>query len=874
MKVSLNWIKQYLDFELPAIDDLERKIGAQLGAIEETENLGEKYKGVVVARIVACADHPNADRLHVCTIDDGGITQGVNRDQHGYVQVVCGAPNAREGILVAWLPPGTTVPETYNKEPFVLEARELRGVVSNGMLASARELALGTDHNGIVEIDIDAKPGDEFAEVYQLDDQIIDIENKMFTHRPDCFGQLGVAREISGILGQQFVSPDWYKTPQTSVLGHGGDLPLEVRNELPDLVPRFMAVVLSDITIKPLPLLWQTYLLRAGVRPINSVVDITNLLMLLTGQPLHAYDYDKVKALCGGEKAVLAVRYPRQGEKLLLLNGKEIEPRSEAIMIATDKQAIGLGGVMGGGDTEVDEHTKNIILECATFDMYSIRRTSMAHGVFTDAVTRFNKGQSPLQNDRIVSEALRMLGEYADAKLASDIIDDNHAAGRAWVHPPVPVSVSFVNQRLGLKLSADDMKRLLENVEFTVEVRHSREGGNPVEQGSAGSAATSDWVPNQVGSDDSELLVTAPFWRTDIELREDVVEEVGRLYGYDHLPLELPTRTIEPTKKDPLLALKQAVRENLARGGANEVLTYSFVHGNLLDKVGQDRAQAFQLSNALSPDLQYYRLSILPSLRDRVHPNIKAGYDEFALFEMGRLHTVSEKEPDGVPREVHSLGFVVVAEDKTAKMKRAGAPYYYARKYLVSLLADFNVTGNVVMEPLAGADLYQNPWVMQMIAPFEPNRSAILRDQQGLIWGVVGEFKASVRKSLKLPDFAAGFEIDPTLLLIKATNSRYVPLPRFPKVEQDICLKVPIEATYRHVYDFAWQKLNELKPEKTTLMLGPVDIYKRGDDHEHKQITLRLSIASYERTLTDEEIAKLLDDVADATKDSLGAEKV
>ena len=212
MKVSLNWMKWYGGQGLDTpVDELVERIGTQLGAVEGVEDLGKKYQGVVVARVVTCEDHPNADRLHVCTIDDGGITPDVKRDENGHVQVVCGAPNVREGLMVAWLPPGSTVPESVGKELFVLEARELRGVVSNGMLASPKELALGDNHEGILEIDEpDVKPGDDFAKVYGLDDYIIDIENKMFTHRPDCFGQLGVAREVAGIQGKAFKSPDWY----------------------------------------------------------------------------------------------------------------------------------------------------------------------------------------------------------------------------------------------------------------------------------------------------------------------------------------------------------------------------------------------------------------------------------------------------------------------------------------------------------------------------------------------------------------------------------------------------------------------------------------------------------------------------------------
>ncbi|MGH7241369.1 MAG: hypothetical protein ACREGB_03680, partial [Candidatus Saccharimonadales bacterium] len=243
MKISLNWMKQFggQGLDVP-VDALVKRIGAQLGAVEEVENLGEKYQGIVIAQVVSCVDHPNADRLHVCAIDDGGVTPDVKRDENGYVQVVCGAPNAREGITVAWLPPGATVPESVGAgEPFVLEARELRGVISNGMLASPKELALGDSHEGILEIDpiqwtpgqAEIKPGADFAKVFGLDDTIIDIENKMFTHRPDCFGQLGVAREIAGISGQQFSSPSWYADKPEFPGGDG--LSLEVVNESPEL---------------------------------------------------------------------------------------------------------------------------------------------------------------------------------------------------------------------------------------------------------------------------------------------------------------------------------------------------------------------------------------------------------------------------------------------------------------------------------------------------------------------------------------------------------------------------------------------------------------------------------------------------------------
>ncbi len=833
------------------VDDLVQKIGAQLGAVEEVVDFGGKFDGVVIVKVVSCEDHPNADRLHVCKVDDGGKVQGVERDENGLVQVVCGAPNVRAGMLAAWLPPGATVPSTIGtSDPFVLEARALRGVVSNGMMASPKELALGDSHEGILEIHPDfaeVVPGAMFADAYHLrSDYIIDMENKMFTHRPDCFGYLGVAREIEGISHRPYKSPTWY-TMNPEIPGiEAEELKLEVRNELPGLVPRFTAIVLRDVQVGPSPVWLQVDLARAGLRSINNIVDYTNFFMLQTGQPLHAYDYDKVKALSEGDQATIVVRHPREGEKITLLNGKEVEPRAEAIMIATDKELIGIGGVMGGADTEVDENTRNIIIESANFDMYSIRRTSMAHGLFTDAVTRFNKGQSPLQNLAALAKMTNEVRQYAGGKVASPLVDVNHvpqdAMQRGNIHVPVTVTAQFINERLGWNLSAEEMARLLTNVEFDVQIQGD------------------------------QLTVTAPFWRTDIEIAEDVVEEIGRLNGYDKLPLDLPKRGITPAQRNPLLELKNQIRQVLVAAGANEMLSYTFVHGNLLDKTGQNKEQAFRVSNALSPDLQYYRLSLTPSLLEKVHANIKAGHDQFALFELGKLHNKSEYDDNGLPRELNSLAFVFAANDRAAQ-NLAGAPYYHVRNYLMHLLEQFGVAQNMRFEPLADADLQGKQWLGQLVAPFDPGRSAVLRDQDGTIWGVVGEYRPAVHRALKLPAMTAGFELGP-FVLTKSAAQKYTQLSRFPSVEQDVCLRVPAELSYGELFEFVEEHLQANRPDETYHTLTPVDIYQRDDDPSHKQITLRLRLASFARTLTDQEVNKLLEQIAAAAKESFNADRV
>jgi phenylalanyl-tRNA synthetase beta chain len=847
MKVSLNWLQYYsnVDFKAMPVDTILNKIGAQLGGIEEVTYIGPRYDGVIVAKVMFCEKHQGADKLSLCRIDDGGVVRDVERGDDGYIQVVCGAPNVREGLTVAWLPPGATVPNTVDKDPFVLEVRELRGKVSNGMLASPSELAISDNHDGILEINAEdvgeelSKPGTEFKKLYSLDDVVIDIENKMFTHRPDCFGMLGIARELAGITDQKFVSPDWYQRPES--LEENSSLALNASNQIEKLIPRLMLQVIEGVEVKQSPIWLQAALTKIGSRPINNLVDLSNYFMHLTAQPTHAFDYDKIKARSGGDPTI-SPRMATDGEELTLLNGKTIKLTKYDMVIATDQKAVALAGIMGGQETEVDENTKSIIIECATFDMYTVRRTSMRHGVFSDASTRFTKGQTPLQNDRVLARLTANVIRYAGGQ-AGKLIDISSADMKLM--SAVNVSTEFVNARLGSKMHAEQMAELLRNVEFEINVNGQ------------------------------ELEVCPPFWRTDIAIPEDVVEELGRLHGYDNLPMNLPVRSIKPVALNPTLVLKTKIRDVLSRVGANESLNYSFIHGNLLDRTTQDKDQAFQIANALSPDLQYYRVSITPSLLEKTTANLRAGYDHFAMFEIGVAHIKSQQDVDQpeVPKEVNALSLVFAA-DKKAANNYSGAPYFQAKKYLQYLIDSFGLTDEVKVVKLAGADLYNNPWTIQMMAPYEPEHSAVLRTKDGLIWGVVGEFKSSVRKSLKLPDFIAGFEIDPLLLMMPTTKTAYMALPKFPKVEQDMTLKVPSDLSYDELFEFTWAEIAKHQPGETLPQLTPLDIYQSIEDKDHKNVTFRLVLSAYNRTLKTEEVNSLLDQVANQAKQKFGAERL
>lgn len=830
MKVSLNWIKELNknygcsdSSELKDVDKLVEKIGEQLGAVEEVINLGERYKNIHVVKVVECAKHPNADKLSVCLIDDGGKVKGVAR-KNGLVEVVCGAPNVKAGLTVAWIPPGATVPATFDKDPFVLEARELRGVVSNGMLASAKELAIGDSHEGILILD-EAKPGSLLADTLLLNDYVIDIENKMFTHRPDCFGLLGVAREIAGISGKSFKSPDWYKENARPEEGFG--LELAVKNEVPELVPRFTAIAMKNVQVKPSSVWLQSFLARSGIRPINNIVDITNWFMLATGQPLHAYDYDKLKT------GTLGVRLSKKGEEIELLNGKTVKLEAGAVVITDGTKPVGLGGVMGGANTEVDSNTKNIVLECATFDMNLTRKTAMAYGLFTDAVTRFTKGQSPLQNLAVLAKTVTDTERLTGAQVASALVDNKSSSVKE--PKPVATSAEFINSRLGEKLKAEDIKKLLENVEFKVDVSG-----------------------DQIGID-------VPFWRTDIEIPEDIVEEVGRLYGYDKLPQVLPKRDLTPAKIEPELAFKSRLRDILSEAGANEVLTYSFVNQKLLKAAGQDPAEAYHIKNALSPDLQYYRLSLVPSLLEKVHPNIKAGYGEFALFEIGKAHGKSEVE-DGLPKEFGRLA-LVVASKKSSKTE----PFFWAKTY-VEFLAD-RLNLKLRFEPLDADKFKDHRLFQQMIAAYEPGRAALVFAGEKLL-GVAGEFKAGTKTTLKLPAVTAGAELFLSTLQTGVSKT-YQPLNKYPATEQDITLRAAAGKSYAELTGFIEDFLSKAgKEHGYHYELAPLDIYQKKDDEKYKQTTWRITLSHPERTLTTEQVNKLLDDLAVKARDKLGAERI
>lgn len=816
MIISVNWLKKFTDIDMP-IDELATLIGERLVEIEEVIDLGVKYKDVIVARVISCVDMPDSDHLHVCMIDDGGVREGVERDVNGYIQVVCGAPNVREGLLVAWLPPQAVVPETFNDtEPFVLGARKLRGYMSNGMIASARELALFEEHEGILELDTDAEPGSSFAEVYELNDYLLDIENKSLTHRPDTFGIIGFAREVAAIQGKEFSSPDWMKELAPVYGDKQGEVTAPaVSIDDPALSARYQAVVVSGADgSKKSPLYIQTYLARVGVRPISAIVDVTNYLMMLTGQPLHAFDYDKVVAV--GGSADIHVRAGRDKETLELLDGRTIELTSGDIVIAAGQTAIGLAGAMGGATTEIDENTKNIIIESATFNLYNLRATQMRHGIFSEAITRFTKGQPAPLTAPVLADAVRLMGEWAGAARVSDVADTGLSDdGSVSVRLPL----ASVNDVLGSDFDAATILQTLRSVEFEGEI------------------------------DSDDLVITAPYWRADVHIAEDIIEEVGRLNGFDTISATLPLREFRAVTPNTFDTLRQRMRTALVRAGANEVLTYSFVHGDLLHKAGQESRHSYRIINSISPDLQYYRQSLTPSLLSLVSANIKNGYEDFALFELNKVHSKAEGLIEDVPFELHRLGLVLAH-----KKSQPGATYYQAKELLEYLMKSLGI--EATYQPLDVTD-------EAVTLPFEPKRSAMVRDaRSGQSLGVIGEYKTAVSRNFKLPAATAGFELFPEAILLATSQSTaiYTPLSRYPGTERDVCFQVTTAITYRQIIEAASGALAETSLETS---ISPVDIYQ-AESGETKNITIRIKMTAHDRTLIGDEATEVVSAVIDS----------
>ena len=827
MLISLNAIKRYVNIpDSISNSDLMKLIGSRLVEVEGTESLAEKYQNIYIAKVVKCTDIEGT-HLHLCEIDAGIRNSEFSTLESGLIQVVCGAPNVRVGILVAWLAPGAIVPSTFGTENFQLSVRKLRGYESYGMIAGPDELGFGNEHKYIAEIAPDlVKPGDAFANVFGLDDLIIDIENKSLTHRPDTFGIIGFAREVAGILGQKFDEPKIYQgdfRSQTEVFTRkNNELSIEIAD--PKLCPRYSCVVLgqSDFIKEPTPEVPDNrpltkdsiFLYKAGMRPVSQIVDATNLTMLETGQPLHAFDYDKFIAVGGSDQPKILVRRAKEGEKLTLLDDTVVDLNENDIVITSNDIPVALAGAMGGKNTEIDENTKRILLESATFSLYNLRKTQMAHGIFSEAITRFTKGQPAFGTVPALELCLEKLGvKNLDQVTFTDqnSVENQPNSDKSLI----VISLSDLNQTLGANFTVTEVKQTLENVGFIVDTNAE------------------------------QLVVQAPLWRTDIHIKEDIYEEVGRLTGFDNIPKTLPTRSFKGSPKNPLFALKSEIRNILSDViGGSELLTYSFVSKALQQKVGENIEDSYEIVNSISPELQCFRQSIIPSLLEKTYENQKAGFKDFVLYEMNQVAKKSfGMQPDQTPSLESHLAICLEGD-------------YYQIKQICETLGR-----------RLGFDFKFTDFKSAQYPYFESLHSVDIKVGQTVI-GALGEIKHTVLKGMKLKNIAA-LEINLVPLLSLTPILRGAQkISRFPSVTRDLTVKTPDQVSFA-ILNQTIEKA--LKRDNFVYEIEPVSIYRQTENSETRNCSFHLSFASTVKTMSADEISDIMKQIAQNITE-LGAE--
>ncbi len=806
MYIPLNWIKEYTDVNIPN-EQLIDEVSTKIGSVEEVIDLAKKYEGITIAKIVKTDPHPDADKLGVYQLDIGGGKT---------VQVVAGDKTLEVGNMVAYFAPGVKVPYNAHPEKYdgIVTKVSLRGVESEGMMASERELDLGSNHNHVMRLDENVKAGDSLAQVYNLNDLILDVENKALANRGDLFGIIGIARELSGIQSIPFKSPDWLHTKANTK--ESNEIEIGITNEVETFCKRYMAVALKDIKVSSSPTWLKVQLSKVGIRPINNVVDITNYMMYLTSQPLHAFDLDKVLALSGKDKPEILVRLAKRDETITTLDGKTITLDDNTMVITDGQHPIAIAGIMGGQSTEVDENTTRVIIESASFDRYNVRKTSMRLGLFTEAVTRFTKAIDPNFCESTLQKTIDMLKKLASGVVMSNIYD-------SYAQPVEPriinLNISKLNTILGTSLELDAIKGYLENIEYGVEVT------------------------------EDTIQVTVPTFRQDVQIAEDIYEDIGRHYGYNNIPVTLPTRSTAPNKVNSMLEFKDRLRDIVTKIGGNELLTYNFTDAKTFEKYNIDFSEAYKIINPLSPELEYMRFELLPSLLDKASYNIDQGFSNFILYEINKGHSKNDSDQDkteNLPIEREYLGLV------TLNTEYKGSSYYSSKAVLEKILTKLNVkTYDLIL--LKDADMSKVRWIERVGTMLNPNKSAILVINEEYV-GILGELSASSLLKSKLPNTISVLELDLNTLQGYTKDSYgYIEPSRYPKTAQDFCFEVPTEIRYKDLYNIVERTITDVN---YTYEISPLDIYmKEGSDT--KRITFRLVLQHRDRTLTQYDITQL-----------------
>lgn len=794
MLVSYNWLKQYTNIEDNATD-LAEKITRGGIEVEGVEYLADNISNVVVGYVETKEKHPDAEKLNVCTVNVG---------EEDKLQIVCGAPNVDAGQYVIVAKVGATLPGIKIKKA------KLRGVESQGMICSLKELGLNQSvvpknyQDGIYVFESEQKLGADAVEVLGLNDYILDLS--ITPNRADALSMRGLAYELGALYNQKVTFAD------SEVEENYSDTELKVVVES-DSCKNYLGQVVKNIEVKDSPLWLQTRLMNSGIRPINNIVDITNFVLLEFGQPMHAFDKDLV-----GNSIV--VRNAKEGEVLETLDGEERKLKESDLVITDGTKPIALGGVMGGKNTEVSNNTKNIILESAYFNPVSIRRTSAAHGLRSDSSARFEKGIDPNMQKAALQRAVKLILELCP----NATVEASVGVVTKEEKKEVVISTSYINDYLGITLSTEEITSILESLSFSVEV------------------------------DGEELTVKIPTRRPDISIKQDLVEEVIRIYGYDNLASTLPK--FSKTTKGGLTYSQRAIRDlrKVYVGlGFNDTINYSLVSDEESTQYTLDNHHKVRLMMPMTETHSTLRQSLIPGLLNTVQYNVARKQKDLKLLEIGRVFFGSGDD-NIQPKETLYLSGALTGEENSTKWLNESSviDFYTAKGYLEVIFERLGLDEKV---------LYKKAKIDGM----HPGRTAEVYLGEKLI-GFIGEIHPVVASDKDLNETYV-FEINLDEVISESkVKPKYEEVTKYPEITRDIAMLVDLVDEYQNIYDVIESINSKLitKIELFDLYVGPELLAGK------KSIALTITYSDKQKTLTDEEVTKVHEKVLKAL-DEYGA---
>ena len=809
MKVSLNWIRDYV--QLPADADLKKlayDLTMSTVEVEDATDLGASFHDMVVGVINTIEQHPNADKLKVCKTDIGGRVE----------DIVCGGSNLREGMKVAVALPGAMCKWHGEGDLVEIKKSKLRGVDSYGMICGAVEIGLADlfptkEEAHILDLsDFDAPAGTPLADALDLNDIILEIDNKSMTNRPDLWGHYGIAREIAALYDLPMTQfPHFDRNVENTAGFH-------VTVEDAERCPRYLSAQIEGLNVKPAPYQMQNRIWKVGMRPINALVDITNYVMLATGQPTHAFDSDHIAGH-------VIVRRAGEGEKLLLLNGKELALSSDDLVIADDAGVVGLAGVMGGAKDSILPDTSKVILEVANFDAKGIRRTALRYDNRTEASARYEKAIDPERCDQAFDLSMQLFSQlYPEIKVTGLVDQYPEHLKQAEIDVPL----SWLERRLGKRLSPDEIKHKMELLGYGI----SFDGDN--------------------------IHVVLPTWRStgDVSIQADIMEEVARMYGYENFEAEPITTTFDGAINQLDKDLERRIKEYLAiRCGMQEIFTYPWMEESYVNAVLQSTEGILSLSTPPSPAERFVRSSLLPNLCKAVVKNERY-FDEFSIFETAQVfrdeNYTSPYDPrEKLPSQRKNVAgaFATTDKDITALFRKA--------KGVVEMMARY-----VHMEALTFKQAEKPVWADNVVW------LNIYRGDEKVGDLALLAKKVSMACGIKNMNVML-FQLDQdSLVPLKSRTNTFTHLAEYPMTDYDISLLVDGSVQWKDVA----QTVRGIKSE---LLHGAafVDEYRgKQVPAGKKSLTLRLAIGSKDKTLTSAEIEEVASGVLNKIAKRFGAE--